>query len=118
MKRNGLITAGAVIGAGLIATFLSAFQVPQWQDAIVLQLGKPVRVIIDQPGLHWRVPFIENVHYIDKRVLNFHAPAQALLNLDQKRIVISAYVRYQIEDPLRFYQVGRTEMRAERHIRS
>ncbi len=118
MKRNGLIAAGAVVGAGVIGVLLSAFQVPQWQDAIVLQLGKPVRVIVDQPGLHWRVPFIENVHYVDKRVLNFDAPAQELLTLDQKRIVISAYVRYQIDDPLRFYQVGRTESRAEGQIGS
>lgn len=118
MKRNGLLAAGVVVGVGVIATLLSAFQVPQWQDAIVLQLGKPVRVIIDKPGLHWRVPFIENVHYVDKRVLNFDAPAQELLTLDQKRIVISAYVRYQIDDPLRFYQVGRTESRAEGQIGS
>ncbi|TXH35231.1 MAG: protease modulator HflC [Rhodospirillaceae bacterium] len=118
MKRNSTLVAAIVAGVVILAGLLSVFQVPQWQDAIVLQLGKPVRVIVKQPGLHWRIPFIENVHYVDKRVLNFDAPAQELLTLDQKRIVISAYVRYQIEDPLRFYQVGRTESRAEGQIGS
>ena len=118
MRRNTTLVAAIVAGVVILAGLLSVFQVPQWQDAIVLQLGKPVRVIVKQPGLHWRVPFIENVHYVDKRVLNFDAPAQELLTLDQKRIVISAYVRYQIEDPLRFYQVGRTESRAEGQIGS
>lgn len=118
MKRNSALVAAIIAGVVILAGLLSIFQVPQWQDAIVLQFGKPVRVIVDKPGLHWRVPFIENVHYVDKRVLNFDAPAQELLTLDQKRIVISAYVRYQIEDPLRFYQVGRTESRAEGQIGS
>lgn len=118
MRRNSTLVAAIVAGVVILAGLLSVFQVPQWQDAIVLQLGKPVRVIVKQPGLHWRIPFIENVHYVDKRVLNFDAPAQELLTLDQKRIVISAYVRYQIEDPLRFYQVGRTEGRAEGQIGS
>lgn len=118
MKRNGTLVGAVIAGVAILAVLLSVFQVPQWQDAIVLQFGKPVRVIVDKPGLHWRIPFIENVHYVDKRVLNFDAPAQELLTLDQKRIVISAYVRYQIDDPLRFYQVGRTESRAEGQIGS
>ena len=118
MKRGSIATAAIIGGVILIGGIAAAFQVPQWQDAIVLQFGKPVRVIIGQPGLHWRIPFIENVHYVDKRVLNFDAPAQELLTLDQKRIVISAYVRYQIDDPLRFYQVGRNETRAEGQIGS
>ncbi|MDY0884281.1 protease modulator HflC [Dongia soli] len=118
MKRNSTLVAAIIAGVVILAGLLSIFQVPQWQDAIVLQFGKPVRVIVNQPGLHWRIPFVENVHYVDKRVLNFDAPAQELLTLDQKRIVISAYVRYQIEDPLRFYQVGRTEGRAEGQIGS
>ncbi|MET1025860.1 MAG: protease modulator HflC [Dongiaceae bacterium] len=118
MKRGSIATAAIIGGVILIGGIAAAFQVPQWQDAIVLQFGKPVRVIVSQPGLHWRIPFVENVHYVDKRVLNFDAPAQELLTLDQKRIVISSYVRYQIEDPLRFYQVGRNETRAEGQIGS
>lgn len=111
-----------IVGIAALAVFLfvsaSVFQVPQWQNAIVLRVGDPVRVIQNEPGIHFRWPLIENVVYFDKRVLNFDAPAQELLTLDQKRIVISAYVRYQIDDPQTFNRVANNETRAESQIGS
>ena len=117
-RVNNAIAGGIVAAAALLVAFTAAFQVPQWQDAIVLRVGDPVRVITSSPGLHLRWPLIENVLYVDKRILNFDAPAQELLTLDQKRIVISAYVRYQIDDPLIFYRVANNEDRAETQIGS
>lgn len=112
------LIGGVVAAAALLIAAASAFQVPQWEDAIVLRVGDPVRIITKNPGLHLRWPLIENVLYVDKRILNFDAPAQELLTLDQKRIVISAYVRYQIDDPLVFYRVANNEAKAESQIGS
>lgn len=118
VRANNALIGGAAAVVALFVAATAAFQVPQWQDAIVLRVGDPVRIITSDPGLHWRWPLIENVLYVDKRVLNFDAPAQELLTLDQKRIVISAYVRYQIEDPLVFYRVANSETNAESRIGS
>jgi membrane protease subunit HflC len=118
MRTNQAMIGGIVAVAALLVAYAAVFQVPQWQDAIVLRVGKPVRTISNTPGLHWRIPMIENVVYVDKRILNFDAPAQELLTLDQKRIVISAYVRYQIDEPLQFYQVANNEARAESQVGS
>src|SRR5258707_10760186 len=117
-RTNNALTGGVIAGLALLAGIFSAYQVPQWQDAIVLNFGRPVRVVTKDPGLQWHWPFIENVVYVDNRVLNFDAPAQELLTLDQKRIVISAYVRYQIDDPQTFYIVAGNETRAESQIGS
>lgn len=118
MRANHALIGGIVVVVALLLASASIFQVPQWQDAIVLRFGKKISVISDDPGLHWRVPLVDNVQYIDKRILNFDAPAQELLTLDQKRIVISAYVRYQIDDAWQFYQVANSETRAESQIGS
>ncbi|HWU00212.1 MAG TPA: protease modulator HflC [Terriglobales bacterium] len=118
MRTNQAMIGGIVAAAALLVAYAAAFQVPQWQDAIVLRVGRPVRTISNTPGLHWHIPMIENVVYVDKRILNFDAPAQELLTLDQKRIVISAYVRYQIDEPLQFYQVANNEARAESQVGS
>lgn len=118
MRANHALIGGIVVVVAVLLASASIFQVPQWQDAIVLRFGKKISVISDDPGLHWRVPLVDNVQYIDKRILNFDAPAQELLTLDQKRIVISAYVRYQIDDAWQFYQVANSETRAESQIGS
>ncbi|HVJ39911.1 MAG TPA: protease modulator HflC [Dongiaceae bacterium] len=117
-RASQALIGGVVAAAALLIAAASAFQVPQWEDAIVLRVGDPVRVITKNPGLHLHWPLIENVLYVDKRILNFDAPAQELLTLDQKRIVISAYVRYQIDDPLVFYRVANNEGKAESQIGS
>ncbi len=115
--NRAMLSAVVVIVLGAILLTMSAFIVHQSENAIVLRLGNP-QTSITEPGLYLKWPFVENVVKLDKRVLNFDAPTQELLTLDQKRVVISAFVRYQIDKPLTFYQVGKTTVNAEGQIRS
>lgn len=104
MKSNvfGGVIAVLVVAA-LIAAYSSLFSVYQTQQALVVRLGKPIRVI-SQPGLNVKAPFIDSVVYIDKRILDLEAPAQEVIASDQKRLVVDAFARYRIQDALRFYQ--------------
>lgn len=92
-----------LIGVALIVGYSSLFTVYQTQQALVVRLGKVVRVV-NEPGLHAKYPFVENVITIDKRILDLEAPAQEVIASDQKRLVVDAFARYRIKDPLRFYQ--------------
>ena len=99
----------SVIGlATLVLVNSSLFVVNQVQQAIVLQFGAPVRVVQDA-GLHMKVPFIQELIYYDKRILDLDPPEDEFLLQDKKRINVSAYVRYKIQDPLQFYRTLRTE---------
>jgi modulator of FtsH protease HflC len=104
MKLNFLGGIAAVlIAAALIVGYSSLFTVYQTQQALVVRLGQPVRVI-SEPGLNFKAPFIDSVVYIDKRILDLEAPPQEVIASDQKRLVVDAFARYRIKDPLRFYQ--------------
>lgn len=99
------------IGAAVVLLVLlsSLFTVHQTQQALVTQFGDPRR-IITEPGLNWKIPFIQSVIFIDRRVLDFDADAQEVILGDQKRLVVDSFARYRIIDPLRFYQtVGGVE---------
>ncbi|MGB9297272.1 MAG: protease modulator HflC, partial [Pseudolabrys sp.] len=89
--------------AALIVGYSSLFTVYQTQQALVLRLGSPLPPITE-PGLHVKAPFIDSVVYIDKRILDLEAPPQEVIASDQKRLVVDAFARYRIQDPLRFYQ--------------
>ena len=89
----------AVIGAIL---FFSVFIVKEVNQAIVLQFGDPKRIITN-PGLNFKIPFIQNVVYLDKRILNLDAPSEEVIASDQKRLIVDAFARFQIVDPLKFY---------------
>jgi modulator of FtsH protease HflC len=104
MKPNflGGIIVVAII-AVLILGYSTLFSVYQTQQALVVRLGKPVRVV-DEPGLHVKAPLIDSVIGIDKRILALESPLQEVIASDQKRLVVDAFARYRIEDPLRFYQ--------------
>jgi membrane protease subunit HflC len=98
--------------AGIFAAFNSAFTVNQTQQALVLQLGEPKRTI-QEPGLSFKMPFIQDVTYYEKRVLSLiPQDAQEVILSDQKRLMVDAYARYQITDPLLFYQTVRNEVGA------
>ena len=86
-----------------ILGYSSMFTVYQTQQALVVRLGQPVRGITE-PGLNFKVPLIDSVITIDKRILDLEAPAQEVIASDQKRLVVDAFARYRIKDPLRFYQ--------------
>lgn len=104
----GLILAIAVV-AVLIGLFSALFSVYQTQQALVLRLGEPIRVI-EEPGLHAKIPMIDSVIFIDKRILDLENPSQEVIAADQKRLVVDAFARYRIVNPLRFYQsVGSVE---------
>jgi len=92
-----------VVVAALIVGYSSLFTVYQTQQALVVRLGEP-RPPVPDPGLHVKAPFIDSVVYIDKRILDLEAPPQEVIASDQKRLVVDAFARYRIKDPLRFYQ--------------
>lgn len=85
------------------AVYSALFAVPQTHQALVLRFGNPVRVISD-PGLNYKMPFVDNVIYVDKRILDLENPAQEIIASDQKRLVVDAFARYKITDSLRYYQ--------------
>jgi len=102
---GGVLAVLAVIAA--IVGYASIFTVPETRQALVVRLGDP-RYVVTQAGLHFKVPFIENVIYIDKRILDLENPVQEIIASDQKRLVVDAFARYRIIDPLRFYQAIQT----------
>lgn len=99
-----------VIAAVVILLVLSGsfFTVQQTQQALVLRLGNPKRVITD-PGLQMKIPFLESAYYYDKRILDLDPQGQDMSLIDQRRINVDAFARYRIIDPLRFYQTVRSE---------
>ncbi|CAH1664957.1 protease modulator HflC [Chelatococcus asaccharovorans] len=101
---SALKTVGIIAVLILLVVFYSAtFVVSQTQQALVLRFGG-VRQVISSPGLYFKVPLIESVVYLDKRVLDLNLPEQEVIASDQKRLVVDAFTRYRITDPVRFYQ--------------
>ncbi len=97
----GKIIAGLVVL--LAATlFFSIFIVKEVNQAIVLQFGDPKKIIL-KPGLNFKLPFIQNVVFLDKRILNLDTPPEEVIASDQKRLIVDAFARFQIVDPLKFY---------------
>ena len=94
-----LIPAVVLIG---VIMFQSAFVVKEIDQAIVLQFGNPKK-IITEAGLKFKLPFIQNVVYIDKRILNLDNAPEEVIAADQKRLIVDAFARFQIVDPLKFY---------------
>ena len=90
-----------VVVAGF-AIYLSLFVVKEINQAIVLQFGDPKKVIVE-PGLQFKIPFIQNVVFLDRRILNLDAPPEEVIASDQKRLIVDAYARFKIVDPLKFY---------------
>tara|TARA_B100000131_G_scaffold230333_1_gene222105 strand:- start:109 stop:738 length:630 start_codon:yes stop_codon:yes gene_type:complete len=82
--------------------FFSVFIVKEVNQAIVLQFGDPKRIITN-PGINFKVPFIQNVVFLDKRILNLDTPPEEVIASDQKRLIVDAFARFQIVDPLKFY---------------
>ncbi|CAN1544083.1 HflC Membrane protease subunits, stomatin/prohibitin homologs [Rhabdaerophilaceae bacterium] len=97
----------SVFGFVAAAVFLlggaSMFQVDQTDQAIVTQFGQPVRVIT-QPGLNFKIPFIQQVITLEKRILDIESASIEAITSDQKRLVVDAFARYRIENPLRYFQ--------------
>jgi len=105
--RNYIILALVAFLIMLTSGFF--FVVDQTKQAIVLQFGEP-RTIYQTPGLKFKLPFIQNVVLYDSRVLNLDPAQEEVILRDQKRVVVDTIVRYQIKDPLKFFQTTRNEL--------
>jgi membrane protease subunit HflC len=106
-----LIVAGLVLAAWNLA----AYRVPQWMQAIVVQLGEPVRTV-QEPGLYWKLPLIQNVLYFDRRLLDYNASPREILTKDKQQLVVDNYSRWRIRDPLQFYRTVRNEEGAQSRL--
>jgi membrane protease subunit HflC len=113
MKNKLLVLGVVVVVAGIVA-MSSLFTVHQTKQAIVLQFGEAKRVI-KEPGLAFKIPLVQNVVFYDNRVLDLDPPSFEVLLTDKKRIIIDAYSRYRIVDPLAFFRrVGTEEILRDR----
>lgn len=86
----------------------ATYTVPEWEQAIVTRFGQPIRTVRD-PGLYWKVPFLDTVHSFDKRVLGADTGSAEYLTADKKRLLIDHVSRWEIVDPLQFYRTVRDE---------
>ncbi|MBI3446952.1 MAG: protease modulator HflC [Magnetospirillum sp.] len=114
MNRSIAIAAIGAVLALVLATS-SLFIVNQAEQALVLRFGAH-RATIKEPGLHAKIPFIEDVVRYDLRLLALDPPDEQIILGDQKRIVVDTFTRYRIADPLKFYQAVRTETLARAQL--
>ncbi len=109
MTRIAGIALAALAAFALVAAYASFFIVDEREQVIVLQFGEPRRVV-QEPGLQWKIPFIQNVTVFDRRILLFDNPAEEIISSDQKRLIVDAFARYRIVDPLLYFQTIRFEV--------
>ncbi|TVQ37462.1 MAG: protease modulator HflC [Geminicoccaceae bacterium] len=108
MQRKTMIALG-LVGATLVGLGASAYTVNETQQALVLRFGAVQRAVTDA-GLHFRVPFIDNVVFLERRVLAYDVQPQELILGDRRRLVVDLFARFRITDPMLFYQRVRTEV--------
>jgi membrane protease subunit HflC len=116
MNRTLAILGAVIIVIGVVL-FSSMFIVEQTQQALVLQFGEPKRDV-QEPGLKFKLPFIQNVVYFEKRILDLDPPKQQVILADQKRLDVDSYARFRIRDPLTFYETVRDESGARSQLSS
>ncbi|MFZ5865494.1 MAG: protease modulator HflC [Thermodesulfobacteriota bacterium] len=93
----------------VVVVIQTVFVIPEWEQAVVLQFGKPVQIITD-PGLYFRLPFVQDVVRLEKRILVADAQPAEYITLDKKRLIVDSVSRWQITDPLLFYQTVQTNL--------
>ena len=114
MDRRWLWLLGVL--AFVVAVWnLALFAVPQWEQAMVVQLGEPVRVAREL-GLYWNIPFIQQVTYFDRRLLDYDAASKDILTVDKQQLSVDNYSRWRIADPLQFYRTVRDERGAQSRL--
>ncbi|MBI4967073.1 MAG: protease modulator HflC [Rhodospirillales bacterium] len=116
MSPARLAILGAVLLGAVILLFDSLFILEQQQQVIIRQFGNPVRVVAE-PGLKFKLPFVQDLVLYDKRLLEMDPPAEQVILSDQKRLDVDTYTRYQITDPLRFFQALGTEEMVRSQLR-
>ena len=107
MKKKIILLLG-ILFTIIVLAYNSLFFVEQRVQSLILQFGEPIRVI-KEPGLNFKIPLAQNVVKFDKRILLFDNSAEEIIAADKKRLIVDAFVRYKIIDPLKFYQTVRFE---------
>jgi modulator of FtsH protease HflC len=107
--RAALSALLLLLGAAAAAVYFSFFIVHQNEQALVLEFGKPKRVI-DRAGLAWKIPVVETVEYFDKRILDLETKAQEVFSSDQNKLIVDSFARYRIVDPLKYFTTLRNEV--------
>ena len=102
MNEKTLKFVGPIVILLAFLTYSTLFVVTEIQQAIVLQFGDPKR-IVQKAGLNFKIPFIQNTVFLDTIILNLDAPPEEVIASDQKRLIVDAFARFQIKDPLQFY---------------
>jgi modulator of FtsH protease HflC len=121
MTQRNLFLGGGLLALLLLLVAVAVVRVPEDRQAIILQLGRPVATVNTyQPnqifgetgaGLVLKTPFVQNTVFIDKRIMSLDIPPQTVLSTDQLRLVVDAYARFRVTNPVKMYQTVRTEER-------
>jgi membrane protease subunit HflC len=114
MDRRWIVVGALVAGLSGLWSF-ATFTVPEWMQAMVIQLGEPVRVV-QEPGLYWKIPFVQRVAYFDRRLLEQDASPKEILTRDKQQLVVDNYTRWRIVDPLQFIRSVRDEHGAQSRL--
>lgn len=114
MKNKGIIGLIIVFVVALMVA-QSLFTVDQTQQAIVIELGKPLEGI-NGPGLHYKLPFIQQVEYFENRILLYDAAPTEILTRDKKNLVVDNYTKWKITDPLTFFKTVKNELGAQSRL--
>jgi len=106
VKNSIIVIAAIVLILAVIGLGGALFTVSQTEQALVLRFGEPVagRGLVTEPGLHFKIPIIENVVFLDNRILDVESPSLEVLASDNQRLEVDSFIRYRIVDPLRFFQ--------------
>jgi membrane protease subunit HflC len=115
MNQKKIIIAAVCLGAIILVLALSVFTVDETEQAIVTRLGKYIRTITE-PGLKFKIPFLENVHKFEDRILEYDAAAAKIITEDKKHLLVDNYARWRIVDPLKLYQTVRDEFGAQARL--
>lgn len=113
--NKGFAVAIILIILFLIGMRTMLFTVNETEQVVITQLGKYVKTI-KEPGLHFKIPFVQAIHYFEKRVLEYDAAAAKIMTADKKHLVLDNYARWRIIDPLKFYQTVRNEFGAQARL--
>lgn len=113
--NRALALVGGLIVAFALFWNTASYRVEQWMQALVIQLGEPVRTV-REPGLYFKIPFIQSVEYFDKRLLLYDAAPKELLTRDKQQLVVDNFSRWRIVEPLAFYTSLRTEEAAQSRL--
>ena len=116
MINRSTIFLGLIVVLGFFVLFLSGFVVDEAEQAIITQFGKPVGDPIVTPGVHFKVPFVQTVHFFDKRFLEWDGSPNQIPTKDKRFIWVDTYARWRIHDPLLFYQRVQNERGAHTRL--